>query len=85
MNEDNSFVRLRQPDAINDPLTASLRSELRRLLEQAIEAEAEAIQTSMKELKQPDGPGPRGPAWSWPGALDSDRDRTDRGSTGQGP
>src|SRR3712207_6726400 len=55
MNEDNSIVRLRQPDAIEDPLTALLRSGARRLLEQAIEAEVEAFLASRKELKLPDG------------------------------
>jgi hypothetical protein len=39
MNEDTSIVRFRQPDAIDDPLTALLRSGARQLLEQAIEAE----------------------------------------------
>jgi len=38
MNEDSSITRLRQPDEIDDPLTALLRSGARRLLEQAIEA-----------------------------------------------
>ena len=37
MNEDNSIVHLRQPDAIDDPLTTLLRSGARRLLEQAID------------------------------------------------
>jgi hypothetical protein len=34
MNEDNSIIHLRQPDEIDDPLTALLRSGARRLLEQ---------------------------------------------------
>jgi len=55
MNEDNSIVHLRQPDAIDDPLTALLRSGARRLLEQAIEAEVEAFLASRKELKLADG------------------------------
>jgi putative transposase len=55
MTEDNSNVRLRQPDAIDDPLTALLRSGARQLLEQAIEAEVAAFLTSMKELKLADG------------------------------
>src|SRR5688500_18827776 len=55
MNEDNSIIHLRQPDEIDDPLTALLRSGARRLLEQAIEAEVEAFLASMKELKLPDG------------------------------
>jgi putative transposase len=55
MNKDTSIVRFRQPDAIDDPLTALLRSGARRLLEQAIEAEVEAFLTSTRELKLADG------------------------------
>src|SRR3954447_8777255 len=55
MNEDNSIARLRQPDEIDDPLTALLRSGARRLLEQAIEAEVEAFLASKKDLKLADG------------------------------
>ena len=55
MDEDSSIIRLRQPDAIDDPLTAILRAGARRLLEQAIEAEVEAFLASRKELKLPDG------------------------------
>src|SRR3954452_15238210 len=55
MNEDNSIVRLRQSDEIDDPLTALLRSGARRLLEQAIEAEVAAFLASMRDLKLPDG------------------------------
>jgi hypothetical protein len=55
MNEDTSIVRLRQPEEIDDPLTALLRSGARQLLEQAIEAEVAAFLASMKELKLPDG------------------------------
>ena len=38
-----TVVPLRQADAIDDPLTAVLRSGARRPLAQAIEAEAEAF------------------------------------------
>src|SRR5918995_4423026 len=55
MNEDNSIIHLRQPDEIDDPLTALLRSGARRLLEQAIEAEVEAFLASRKDLKLADG------------------------------
>src|SRR3954453_20389064 len=55
MNEDSSIIRLRQPEAIDDPLTALLRSGARRLLEQAIEAEVEAFLASRKDLKLADG------------------------------
>ena len=40
MTSSSSVVSLRQPDPIDDPLTAVLRSGARRLLAQAIEAEA---------------------------------------------
>jgi putative transposase len=46
---------LRQPDTIADPLTAILRSGARRLLAQAIEAEAEAFLAEMKGARLPDG------------------------------
>jgi putative transposase len=52
---DSTVVSLRQPDAIDDPLTAVLRSGARRLLAQAIEAEAEAFLAEMKSLPLPDG------------------------------
>ena len=55
MNENNSIIHLRHPDAIDDPLTALLRSGARRLLEQAIEAEVEAFLASKKDLKLADG------------------------------
>lgn len=55
MTEDSKVVRLRQPDEIDDPLTAILRAGARRLLEQAIEAEVESFLASFKDLKLPDG------------------------------
>ena len=55
MKEDSSIIRFPQPDEIDDPLTALLRSGARRLLEQAIEAEVEAFLSSRKELKLADG------------------------------
>ena len=51
----NTVVPLRQPDEVDDPLTAVLRSGARRLLAQAIEAEAEAFLTAMKGERLPDG------------------------------
>src|SRR4051794_27766223 len=50
-----SIVRLRQPDTIDDPLTAILRSGARQLLAQAIEAEADAFLAELKGLRLPDG------------------------------
>ena len=51
----NTVIPLRQPDEIDDPLTAVLRSGARRLLAQAIEAEAEAFLAAMKGERLADG------------------------------
>ena len=55
MPSDSTVVRLRQPEAVEDPLTAVLRNGARRLLAQAIEAEAEAFLAAMKDKRLPDG------------------------------
>jgi putative transposase len=55
VNEDSTVVRFPQPDAIDDPLTAVLRSGARRLLAQAIEAEAEAFLAEMADRRLVDG------------------------------
>jgi putative transposase len=55
MTSDSTVVSLHQPEAIDDPLTAILRSGARRLLAQAVEAEAEAFLATMRELRLPDG------------------------------
>jgi len=55
MTSDSTVVPLRQPDTVDDPLTAVLRSGARRLLAQAIEAEAEAFLATMKGIQLPDG------------------------------
>ena len=53
---DSTVVPLRQPDEVDDPLTAALRRiSARRLLAQAIEAEAEAFLATMKGVRLPDG------------------------------
>src|SRR5215210_9362284 len=51
---DSTVVPLRQPE-VDDPLTAILRSGARRLLAQAVEAEAEAFLAEMKGARLPDG------------------------------
>ncbi len=51
----NTVVSFRQPDEVDDPLTAILRSGARRLLAQAIEAEAEAFLAAMKGERLADG------------------------------
>jgi putative transposase len=55
MNEDSTVVRLRQPEEIDDPLTVVLRSGARRLLAQAIEAEAAAFLALMADWQLGDG------------------------------
>jgi len=55
MMRNSTVVPLRQPEAIDDPLTAVLRSGARRLLAQAIEAEAETFLALMKSVHLPDG------------------------------
>jgi putative transposase len=55
MTSNSTVVSLRQPDAVDDPLTAVLRNGARRLLAQAIEAEAEAFLATMKGMQLPDG------------------------------
>jgi transposase-like protein len=53
MTSDTTVVALRQPDEVEDPLTAVLRSGARRLLAQAVEAEA--FLAEMRDLRLPDG------------------------------
>lgn len=55
MTRNNTVVPLCQSAAIDDPLTAILRSGARRLLAQAIEAEAETFLAAMKGEQLPDG------------------------------
>src|SRR5215216_601141 len=55
MMSDTTVVALRQPDEVEDPLTAVLRSGARRLLAQAVEAEVEAFLAEMRDLRLPDG------------------------------
>src|SRR3712207_6887331 len=55
MPSDSTVVPLRQPEEIDDPLTAILRSGARRLLAQAVEAEAEAFLAAMNDKRLPDG------------------------------
>jgi putative transposase len=55
MTSDSSVVPLRQPDTVDDPLTAVLREGARRLLAQAVEAEAEAFLASLRDARLPDG------------------------------
>ncbi|KKN78245.1 hypothetical protein LCGC14_0352450 [marine sediment metagenome] len=45
-----------KPEAIDDPLTSVLRDGARRLLAEAIEAEAEAFLAAMQDERLADGP-----------------------------
>ena len=63
MNENSTVVRFPQPEVVDDPLTEVLRAGARRLLAQAIEAEAEAFLAGMAERRLADGhPGSFGTA-----------------------
>jgi putative transposase len=55
MTKDINVLSLRQPAEVDDPLTAVLRSGARRLLAQAVEAEAEAFLATMGEMRLADG------------------------------
>ena len=55
MNEDSTVIRFPQPEVVDDPLTAVLRTGARRLLAQAIEAEAEDFLAGMAERRLADG------------------------------
>src|SRR5712672_96955 len=55
MLKDTTAIRLRQPDAIDDPLTELAREGARRMLAQALIAEADAFVALRKDLKLPDG------------------------------
>jgi transposase-like protein len=55
MSRDTTVVPFRQPDDIDDPLTELAREGARRLLAQALIAEAEAFVASWKDLRLPDG------------------------------
>jgi transposase-like protein len=55
MPKDTTVIRFRQPDTIDDPLTELAREGARRMLAQALIAEADAFVALHKELKLPDG------------------------------
>jgi transposase-like protein len=55
MTSNSTVVSLRQPETIDDPLTAILRSGARRLLAQAIAVEADTFLATMKGARLPDG------------------------------
>jgi putative transposase len=55
MTTDSSISVLRQPGEFDDPLTTVLREGARRLLAEAIQAEAEVFLQSMREVRLADG------------------------------
>jgi transposase-like protein len=55
MSRDTTVIHLRQPDAIDDPLTELAREGARRMLAQVLVAEADAFVALWKNLKLPDG------------------------------
>jgi hypothetical protein len=55
VNQDSILVRFPQPELVDDLLTAVLRAGARRLLAQAIEAEAEAFLAAMTDQRFADG------------------------------
>ena len=55
MSRDSTVIQLRQPDAIDDPLTELAREGARRMLAQVLIAEADAFVALWKDVKLPDG------------------------------
>ena len=55
MKTNSTVIPLQHPDVVKDPLTAVLRDGARRLLAQAVEAEAEEFLAAMKEERLADG------------------------------
>ena len=55
MTTDSTVSAFRHPDTIDDPLTTVLRDGARRLLAEAIEAEASAFLAAMKDERLTDG------------------------------
>ena len=55
MITDSTVVPFEHPEHLDDPLTSVLRDGARRLLAEAVEAEAEAFLASMKEERLADG------------------------------
>jgi putative transposase len=55
MKTDTTVVSFPHPDVLDDPLTSVLREGARRLLAQAVEAEAEAFLASMADERLADG------------------------------
>ena len=54
MLRDTTVLRFRQPDAIDDPLSELAREGARRMLAQALIAEADAFVALWKDVKLPE-------------------------------
>jgi len=55
MSRDINVLQFRQPDTIDDPLNELAREGARRMLAQALIAEADAFVAELRDLKLPDG------------------------------
>src|SRR6202007_3425216 len=55
MSRDSIVIPLRQPEAIDDPLSELAREGARRMLAQVLIAEADSFVAMWKDLKLPDG------------------------------
>jgi transposase-like protein len=55
MERDTTILPFQHPEELDDPLTSVLREGARRLLAQAVEAEAEAFLEAMRDERLPDG------------------------------
>src|SRR5438445_1945353 len=85
MLKDTTVIRFRQPDAIDDPLTELAREGARRMLAQALIAEADAFVAPVEGLKITGWSRPRRASRPWAASRDPDRRRACRGSSRQGP
>ena len=55
MSRDSIVIPLRQPEAIDDPLSELAREGARRMLAQVLIAEADSFVATWEDLKLPDG------------------------------
>jgi hypothetical protein len=55
MSRDSTVIALRQPEAIDDPLSELAREGARRMLAQVLTAEANSFGAMWKHVKLPDG------------------------------
>ena len=65
MSRDSTVIPFRQPDAIDDPLTELAREGARRMLAQALIAEADAFVSMVEGLEIAGWARPCGPSRPW--------------------